>query len=92
MRSILEEMWYGNLNPQEQSTEGRKETQRLLSLMGRNRDELCSTLTEAQKITLEKYDDCLNEMNSIIERDIFIHAFSLGGKIMLEMLTNRIKE
>ena len=88
MRSILEEMWYGNLNPQEQSIEGRKETQRLLSLIGRNRDELCSTLTESQKLTLEKYDDCINEMNSIIERDIFIHAFSLGGKIMLEMLTN----
>ena len=92
MRSILEELWYGNLNPQEQSTEGRKETQRLLSLMGRNRDELCSTLTENQKLTLEKYDDCLNEMNSIIERDIFIYAFSLGGKIMLEVLTDRIKE
>lgn len=92
MRSILEEMWYGNLNPQEQSTESRKETQRLLSLMGRNRDELCSTLTESQKLTLEKYDDCFNEMNSIIERDIFIHAFSLGGRIMLEMLTDRIND
>ena len=92
MRSILEEMWYGNLNPQEQSTEGRKETQRLLNLMGRNRDELCSTLTESQKLTLEKYDDCLNEMNSIIERDIFIHAFSLGGRIMLEVLTSHITD
>lgn len=87
MRSILEEMWYGNLNPQEQSTEGHKETKQLLALMGRNRDELC-TLAESQKLTLEKYDDCLNEMNSIIERDIFIHAFSLGGRIMLEILTN----
>ncbi len=92
MRSILEEMWYGNLNPQEQSTEGRKETQQLLSLMGRNRDELCSTLTKSQKLTLDKYDDCINKMNCIIERDVFVHAFSLGGRIMLEVLNDRITD
>jgi len=26
---------------------------------------------------LEKYDDCINEMNSIIEREIFRSAFSI---------------
>ena len=62
MRTLLEEFWYGNVNPQEQSTEGNQEIKNLLHLMGKNRDNLSDTLTEQQKETLAKYDDCVNEM------------------------------
>ena len=58
MRTLLEEFWYGNINPQEQSTEGNREIKNLLNLMGKNRDNLSDTLTEQQKETLAKYDDC----------------------------------
>jgi hypothetical protein len=37
--------------------------------MARNRDELGASLTEKQKETLEKFEDCMNEMHSITERD-----------------------
>ena len=49
MRTLLEEFWYGNVNPQEQSTEGNREIKNLLNLMGKNRDNLSDTLTEQQK-------------------------------------------
>ena len=55
--------------------------------MGKNRDNLSDTLTEQQKETLAKYDDCVNEMYGIIEREIFSYAFRLGGRFMLETLT-----
>lgn len=84
MRGILEELWYGNVHPQEQCTDGNKQIKHLLDLMGRNRDELTATMTDKQKEILEKYEDCLNEMNGVIEREIFAYAFKLGGKIMLE--------
>ena len=42
---------------------------------------------EQQKETLAKYDDCVNEMYGIIEREIFSYAFRLGGRFMLETLT-----
>ena len=87
MRTLLEEFWYGNINPQEQSTEGNREIKNLLNLMGKNRDNLSATLTEDQKETLAKYDDCVNEMYGIIEREIFSYAFRLGGRFMLETLT-----
>lgn len=92
MRGILEELWYGNVHPQEQCTDGNKQIKHLLGLMGRNRDELTATLTDKQKETLEKYEDCLNEMNGIIEREIFAHAFKIGGKIMLEMVGTDTEE
>ena len=87
MRTLLEELWYGNVNPQEQSTENNREIKNLLNLMGKNRDNLSDTLTEEQKETLAKYDDCVNEMYGIIEREIFAYGFRLGGRLMLETLT-----
>ncbi len=90
MRTLLEEFWYGKVNPQEQSTENNREIKNLLNLMGRNRDNLSATLTEEQKETLAKYDDCVNEMYGIIERGIFAYGFRLGGILMMETLTGRL--
>ena len=86
MRPLLEDFWYGNINPQEQSTENNPEIKHLLNLIGRNRDSLSDTLTDEQKETLAKYDDCVNEMYGIIEREIFAYDFRLGGQLMLETL------
>ena len=88
MRTLLEELWYGNVYPQEQSTEHNSEIKELISLMGKNREILSSALTAEQNLTLEKYDDCLNEMNSIIEKEVFAYSFRLGSRLMLEVLTD----
>ena len=86
--SILEKLWYGNINPQEQSTEKSKAVKDLLKLMGHNRDRLNNAMTEEQRETLEKYDDCINEMYCIMEQEIFTYAFRLGGQLMLAVLTD----
>ena len=84
--NILEDFWYGNINPQEESKERNRAIKELLNLMGRNRDALSSTLTEEQRAVLEKYDDCVNEMYGLIEAAIFSYAFRLGGRLMLATL------
>ena len=84
--NILEDFWYGNINPQEESKERNREIRDLLTLMGRNRDALSSTLTDEQREVLEKYDDCVNEMYGLIEMAIFSYAFRLGGRLMLATL------
>ena len=84
--NILEDFWYGNINPQEESKESSRAIKELLNLMGRNRDALSSTLTEEQREVLEKYDDCVNEMYGLIEVAIFSYAFRLGGRFMLATL------
>ena len=87
MGNILEEFWYGNINPQEQSKESSQAIKELLKLMSRNRDRLHESMTAEQRETLEKYDDCVNEMYSLIELKIFSYAFRLGGRLMLATLT-----
>ena len=84
--NILDELWYGNINPQEQSKENNRAINELLNLMGRNRDRLHDSLNEEQRETLEKYDDCVNEMYGLIESEIFSYAFRLGGRLMLATL------
>ena len=84
--NILDEFWYGNINPQEQSKENNRAVRELLNLMGRNRDRLCETMTDEQREVLEKYDDCVNEMYGLIEVEIFSYAFRLGGRIMIATL------
>ena len=86
MKNILEEFWYGNIDPMEQSTEKNQAVKGLLKLMGRNRDRLHNSMTAEQRETLAKYDDCVNEMHSIMELEIFSYAFRLGGQFMLAML------
>ena len=36
--------------------------------MAQNREKLCEYISDEEKNTLEKYDDCVNEMDGIIER------------------------
>ncbi len=90
MRTLLKEFWYGNVNPQEQSTEGNREIKNLLNLMGKNRDNLSATLTEEQKETLVKHNDCVNKMYGIFEYEIFAYGFRLGGRLMMETLTGSL--
>lgn len=92
MKNILEEFWYGNIDPMEQSTGRSRAVKELIILMGRNRDRLCETMTVEQKETLAKYDDCINEMHSIMELEIFTYAFRLGGRFMLATLMDGREE
>ena len=82
---ILEELWYGNINPLEDSTDGNTEVKKLLNIVGRNRDKLCEGMTEQQKAALAKYDDSVNEMYGIIEQEVFKYGFRLGARIMMEI-------
>ena len=81
---ILDELWYGNISPFEQCTRGDKRLKELLKLVARNREDLDGSLTEKQKETLEKFEDCMNEMHSITERDAFFYGFRLGVQLMAE--------
>ena len=64
-------VWYGNIDPQVQRTEGNKGIKNPFNLMGKNRDEFFSILTDKQKEILKKYYDCVNETYFIIGRETF---------------------
>lgn len=86
MCKTIEELWYGNIIPQDMCKDNDPRIDELRTLMTRNRAELAPTLSEDQRTILEKYDDNNNELTSIIESRIFEQGFRLGAKLMLEIL------
>ena len=90
MRSILEELFYGNICPNSDCRSHDKETKQLMVYIADHHDNLLSTLNDQQKELLEKFDDCYNELTDINEREIFSYAFKLGMRIAIEVLTSNV--
>ena len=89
MRSILEELFYGNICPNTDCRSHDKETKQLMGYIADHHDNLLSTLNDQQKEILEKFDDCYNELTDINEREIFAYAFKLGARIMLAVVSEK---
>lgn len=89
MRSVLEELFYGNICPNTDCRSHDKETKQLMGYIADHHDNLLSTLNDQQKDILEKFDDCYNELTDINEREIFSYAFKLGARIMLAVMNER---
>lgn len=86
MQKILEDLWYGNLCPQNDSYQPTQEKKELVEYITRHHNSLQAVLTEEQKEILEKLDDCHAELSDIKEREIFIYAFRLGAQIAIEAM------
>ena len=89
MRSILEELFYGNICPNTDCRSHDKLTEQLMGYIADHHDNLLSTLNDQQKEILEKFDDCYNELADINEREMFAYAFKLGARIMLSVVSER---
>ena len=87
MRSILEELFYGNVCPHIDCRNSDKETVELMGYVADHHETLLEELTDKQRETLEKFDDCYSELTGINERDIFVYAFRLGMRIAIEVLS-----
>lgn len=53
-------------------------------MINTNRDKLCEGLTEAQEERLRRYDECIDELESITEREAFAMGFRLGLRLAAE--------
>jgi hypothetical protein len=85
-KSILEEFWYGNLEPTEYDTSPSPEYKELLQLIARNEEKLQATMTDAQKDLFSRYQDCVREFQAMAECLLFQNSFRLGARIMLEVM------
>jgi hypothetical protein len=86
MKSIIGELWYGNIVPQEDGRTNTKEMRELLGCMARHREELEKSFRDEQKEIFEKFHDCWVEYTSLAEAAIFEYAFKLGMQIAIETL------
>ena len=86
MKSILEEVFYGNVCPNTDCRSKDKEVKELMDYIADHHSALNETLTDKQKEILEKFNDCYDELTDINEREIFVYAFRLGARIAIEVL------
>ena len=84
---ILDEIYYGNIEPCKDPPIMNVRIAKVQSLISRNENELLSTLTEEGKVIYEKLANNQIERLDLTGRDMFSKGFRLGARIMLEVMS-----
>lgn len=69
--SLLEEFWYGNIDPWEYDASPNEENKELIRLISRNEEKLLATMTEEQKDLFARHTDCVREYQAMAEYLLF---------------------
>ena len=80
MSNIIEELFYGNLEPQELTTEITPKLKKKLNELVKKEEELSSKLSEEEKEMFSNYVSTYNEFSSISISDSFISGFRFGAR------------
>ena len=85
MKSIIRELWQGNVMPPEDARKNTPEMAQLLDYISRHNEDLQKTMTDEQKKIFEKFLDCWSEYASLSDEALFEYAFRLGARLAIEM-------
>ena len=80
MSNIIEELFYGNLEPQELTTELTPRLKKKLSELAKKEEELTSKLSQEEKDLFSNYVSAYNEFSSISISDGFVSGFRFGAR------------
>ena len=83
--NVLEEFWYGNLDPAEYDASPSEEYKELLQVIGRNEEKLLANMTDDQKDLFSRYQDCVREFQAMAKFLLFQNSFRLGAGMMQEV-------
>ena len=86
MDNIINELYYGNIRPVEQMGGLTAEAAAIMKRVHENEDRLEENLNEQEKKLLHAIQDDHLEVASIIEEKRFREAFTLGARLMAEIL------
>ena len=91
MSNIIEEFYYGNIEPQELSTEITPKLKKKLSSLVKKEEELTAMLPENEKELFANYVLAYNEFSSISNSDSFISGFRLGARFTYDTFITKTK-
>ncbi len=83
---ILEELWYGNIEPTEYVTSPSPEYRELRRLVDRNETDLRASMTDAQKELFNRYLESVLEYQTLSELMLFQNSFKLGARLIVEVM------
>ncbi|MBQ3127961.1 MAG: hypothetical protein IJA02_12185 [Clostridia bacterium] len=91
MSNIIEELYYGNLEPQELTTEITPKLKKKLSVLAKKEEELTVMLPEKERELFVNYVNAHNEFSSISNSDSFISGFQLGARFTYDTFISEMK-
>lgn len=77
---ILEEFWYGNIEPTDYDSSACKEYKEVFLLITKNEEKLQASMTDEQKELFSRYSDAVREYQTMAGCLLFQNSFKLGGK------------
>ncbi|MBQ3007153.1 MAG: hypothetical protein IJD78_06290 [Clostridia bacterium] len=80
MSNIIEEFYYGNIEPQEVNSEMTPKLKKKLSNLAENEEQLTAKLTTEDKELFLDYANTYNAFLSLSNSDSFMSGFRLGAK------------
>ena len=86
MRTILEDLYYGNITPCEQQMIPGSELKRAVDRVAKYENQLMEQIGETEQETLAKLICSQHEINSITATENFILGFRLGARLMVECM------
>lgn len=91
MSNIIEELFYGNLEPQELTTELTPRLKKKLSELAKKEEELTSKLSQEEKELFSNYVSAYNEFSSISISDGFVSGFRFGARFTYDTFVTSSK-
>ena len=80
MQHFIEQFYYGNIEPQEITTELRAEVRNKLAALAKTEGVLAASLTDAESELFDTYLKLSGEFLCVSNADSFIAGFKLGAK------------
>ena len=91
MSDFIEDFYYGNIEPQEISTELSTELKKKLDSLSRAEEQLTSKLTDEEKELFIKYASQSSEFLCVSNADSFIAGFRLGARFTYDTFVEKKK-
>ena len=88
---IIDELWYGNISPCEREFKKGSTYSELLGYIVRHQQDLLKRMNDEEKEIFEKFTECTNEMYSMTERKAFVSGFTLGARIIIEVMSAELE-
>lgn len=91
MSNFIEELYYGNIEPQELSTELLSKLKRKLSNLTEKEEQLTARLNDEDKELFQNYVSTYIEFSTTSNADSFISGFRLGAKFTYDTFVKNTK-
>ena len=82
--SIIQELFYGNVEPQSSATELSPKLKQQLKNVVKAEEELSAKINDEERALLKKYTDIYNEFCSTSCADAFITGFRIATRIFFD--------